>query len=552
MSGRASADGALLGARIHTLDPARPLASAVAWRAGTIVAVGDDDEVRGACDARTELVDGAGAVLTPGLVDSHMHALWATELSESNALGADLSGVRTLDELRAALAQERARVGDGGWVRGWGLIYEAFGDGPIHRREIEGVLDGAPALLRFFDAHTVLTSGRALELAGVDGPRTFEGEEGEVVCEDGVPTGELREQAAMDLVGDVAPKLTDDERRARSAELQRALNAVGLTGAHVMDGDGRSVALLERLEERGEQSVRMVVPMWIDPATTVERQRELVGLFDRRGRLWRCGTAKFFVDGVIETGTAWLERPDVDGGGVLPFWPEPERYDEAVARFAQAGFQCITHAIGDRAVRAALEAYAAAGAAPGVRHRVEHVETLDADGVRRFARSGAIASMQPIHLSGRRADGSDEWTRRLGPERVAHGYPFGSLLRAGVTVALGSDWPVASFDPRVGMAWARLRRAPGAREAAPFEPEQRLSPLEALRGYTTAAAEAVGEQALGGRVAPGLRADLTGFAGDPLAVDADDLPDLPVRLTVVDGRVVFAAERRDAAPAAPR
>ena len=199
----------------------------------------------------------------------------------------------------------------------------------------------------------------------------------------------------------------------------------------------------------------------------------------------------------------------------------------------------VSHAIGDRAVRRTLDAYRAAGADPGVRHRVEHAETLKDSDLSRFAPEGVTASMQPLHMQWPRADMSASWSRRLGPERAARGFRIKDLLRSGATVAFGSDWPVAHYDPRLGMAWARLRRAPGERDAEPLTPDQRLSGLEALEGYTMGAALAVGEEGAGGVIKSGFRVDLTAFARDPVECDADELPELPVVLTVVGGRIVF-------------
>jgi predicted amidohydrolase YtcJ len=262
---------------------------------------------------------------------------------------------------------------------------------------------------------------------------------------------------------------------------------------------------------------------------------------DEHGRLWLCGAAKFFIDGVIETGTAWLVEPDTKGQGLRPFWPEPERYAEAVALFARARFQCITHAVGDRAVQAALDAYESAGAAPGVHHRIEHIELVQERDVPRFAALGVAASMQPLHMEAARADGSDEWALRVGPQRTGQAFRAQTLRSSGAILALGSDWMVAPFDPRLGMAWARLRRTPGRLEMPPRVDEQALTPLQALAGYTTGAAATISEGDRSGRIKPGYRADLTGFAADPVETDADALVDLPVLMTVVDGRVVYQA-----------
>jgi predicted amidohydrolase YtcJ len=247
---------------------------------------------------------------------------------------------------------------------------------------------------------------------------------------------------------------------------------------------------------------------------------------------------KFFADGVIDSGTAWLEEPDSHGDGLKPFWPDPERMAHWIGRFARAGFQVATHTIGDAAARFTLAAYSAAGAAPGVRHRLEHLETLPDDLVAKIAAAGVTASMQPVHLAAVKSGGN--WSERLGPQRAARAFRMRDLLDAGAVLALGSDWPVADADPRLGLATARLRRLPSTPEESAVRPEQALTAHEALAGYTLAPALAAGEEGVSGRIHVGMRADLTGLAVDPVDAPAEDLPDIPVWLTVVGGRVVSA------------
>ena len=531
---RCSADLAVLGARIRTLDPARPWATAVALRGGTIVAVGDDAEVRDACDATTETIDGRGLALVPGLVDSHQHPLMGAD----DTVGADLAGLATLDALRSALAAEHARCGAGQWVRGHSLEYATFDGLELDGALVEDAVGGAPALLTFFDYHTALATPAALSVAGIDGPRPLEGS-AEIVCREGRPTGALLEPAAYRLVERVMPQPTPEARRERRAEALRRMAAAGLTAVHAMDGSPATHDELRELEARGELCVRIVAPLLVEPTAPWEELERWTSLRGEHGERWRAGVAKFFIDGVVEPGTAWLEQPDTAGLGLEPLWPDPERYARAVALFARAGFQCATHAVGDRAVRCALDAYRAAGAAPGVRHRVEHIETLGDEQLARFAAEGVVASMQALHLQWMRADGSDPWSRALGLERAGRAFRCADLAASGALLALGSDWPVAHFDPRLGMAWARLRRPPGDPGRAPLGPAQALSPEQTLRGYTSEAWRAVGEDAHAGRIAVGLRADLTGFASDPVECPADELPDLPVLLTVVAGEPVM-------------
>jgi predicted amidohydrolase YtcJ len=530
---RSSADMAVLGARIRTLDPAQPWASAVAWRDGTIVAVGDDASVRAACDGRTETIDGGGLALVPGLVDSHQHPLMGAD----ETVGADLAGLATVDEVRAALSAERARCGPGQWVKGHSLEYSAFAGVELSGELVADAVGGAPALLTFFDFHTALATPTALAAAGVDGPRALEGS-AEIVCRDGRPTGALLEPPAFEPILRAMPQPTHEQRRERRAGALRRMAAAGLTAVHGMDGSPGTHDELRELEARGELSVRMVAPLHVEVDTPWAELERWTQLRDAHGERWRGGVAKFFIDGVVEPGTAWLEEPDTSGRGLLPLWPDPERFARAVALFARAGFQCATHAIGDRAVRCTLDAYRAAGAAPGIRHRVEHIETLGAEQLARFAPEGVTASMQAIHLQWLRADGSDPWSQALGPERAGRAFRCADLVAGGALLALGSDWPVAHFDPRAGMAWARLRRPPGDRDRAPIDAGQVLTAEQALHGYTTNAWRAVGEQAHAGRVAVGNRADLTAFDADPVECPADDLPDLPVQLAVVAGEPV--------------
>lgn len=535
MSSSTAADTAILSAAVRTLDPDQPEATAVAFLDGTIVAVGSDAEVREVCDSSTEFIDGSDMSVVPGVVDGHIHPFWP-----DHVVGADLTRCGTLAELHEALANERSRVGDG-WVRGWGIDYGIFRDTGIDGSLLEPAVGDAPALVTFMDQHTGLATPRALELAGVTGPVHF-AEGAEVVVCDGRPTGELREGAAINLVRHVIPTLTDAERRVIVKRTLKALNSLGVTGVHTMNGSPETFEMMRELEAAGELTVRATIPFWQHPDTPFEEMERQLELRGEHGRLWRGGVAKFFIDGVIDTGTGWLYEPDAEGGGTEPFWPDPDRYARAVHLFAQAGFQCVTHATGDRGVRAALDAYRAAGAAPGVRHRVEHIETLQDHDLPRFAAEGVAASMQPLHMQWRRSDHTDSWAARLGAERTARAWRTRDLLNSGALLALGSDWPVAQYDPRVGMAWARLRRTPGIKDAPVFEPDQCLTGLEVLYGYTMANATVAGDGGVAGRITPGCGADLTAFAADPVTCDPDDLITLPVRLTVVDGRVVYRGE----------
>ena len=474
----------------------------------------------------------------PGLVDSHIHPFHGTLLTR----GVDLRSARTIDEVRDRLRAERDRTPPDGWVLGHSVGYEAFRDAGIRADQIAEAVGDRPALVNFFDGHTALASAEALRRAGVDGPREFT-ENAEVVCEaDGRPTGALLELGAMSLVRDVVPEWTRAERLDAYAGTLRALNAVGLTGAHVMLGEPALLDDVRELEARGELTLRMVVPMHFEPSTTEEEILARLSVVDECGQLWRTGTAKFFLDGVIESGTAWQLEPGPGGVNAAPFWTDAGHYRDLVRRATEAGFSCTSHAVADGAVRSALDAYEAAGPPRRGMHRVEHIETLLDDDLPRFAELGVAASMQPLHMAGVDRDGPNAWFDGLAPGRRERGWRSADIARTGAVLALGSDWMVADYDPRFGMGWARLRREPGVAGRTPYLPEQALSPARTLAGYTTCPAAITGDGDRAGRLAPGRNADITVLGANPLEVPPDELPDVPVRLTVVDGAIVHRAD----------
>ena len=360
------------------------------------------------------------------------------------------------------------------------------------------------------------------------------------MCVDGRPTGELHERGAMDLLLGAMPTLTAERRYELCAAHLRALAAVGITGTHAMDGTLETFDLLRELESRGDLITRILTPFTIEPDTPEEMWERYGAAGEEHGRRWRAGVAKFFIDGVIDSGTGWLVEPDSEGDGTAAFWPDVDRYRRAVRFFAERGFQCVTHATGDRGVREALNTYASVPKPRRGSHRIEHIETLQPEDLPRFAAEGVVASMQAQHMMWCSADRSDNWSRRLGPERCGRAFPVRSLLESGATIALGSDWPVARYDPREGMAAARLRRPPLHPERPPYD-DQALTGEQALAGYTTGAAATVGDGERLGRIRPGFCADLTVMAEDPADADPDALVSVPVLMTVVDGEIVHRA-----------
>lgn len=531
-------------ASVRTLDPRRPTAESVAIVDGVVAAVGADDTIAALRGPATRVLDAAGATVLPGLVDGHIHPVLGVDMTT----GADLTRCVTLDQVRSALAAQAQNTPSDAWVRAWGLDPNVFAGVAIERHALDDVVGGRPAVVLLFDGHAALTSSAALQAAGVTGPRSFDSSAAVVCATDGVPTGHLLEEEAIALVLGALPATDPMDRRRALADVLRRLAASGLTGGHVMDLADTDVSVYRALEESGELPMRLRLAPWCRPGDGPQRWAELLELQREHGHTWEVGAVKFFLDGTIDGGTAWLREPDRNGGSDAPYWSDLAEYAEAVSTFADAGVQTATHAIGDAAVAHVLDTLAAVvPRGSRVRHRIEHIETLDDDQVPRFAELDVIASMQPIHATDfTSADHSDNWSERIGAARAERGWRYRDLLDAGATVLLGSDWPVAEFDPRVVLATAQTRRPVRRPTHLPVGPQQRLSPSEALAGYTIAAAYATGDEHRAGRIRAGFRADLTILAADPLTVSPSELPEVAVVATVVNGIVYHGADLVDA------
>jgi len=542
----------VLADTIHTMnhpqhggmEPRQPV-QAVAVSGGVISAVGTRQDAKEWQQAETQVVDLGRATLTPGLVDCHIHPVFGLDLT----IGADLTGAASLDEVLTLLRAE-ARP-DGGWLRGWGLNPNAFGTEPLHRSVLDSISGGQPAFIRLFDGHSALANSRALDLAGIHGRYDFH-QASEVVCDaDGVPTGLLLEAAAMELVQRHIPQESFGQRKARLGELLRDFARSGLTGGHIMDHSTESAELFQSLEMDGDLPLRLRAAPWCMPGSDEADWKELARSIGTGGRRWSIEAIKLFVDGTVDNGTAWLYEPDVLGESTAPFWPHPEEYSAAVRYFAARGIPTATHAIGDAGVEHVLQAleslrsHVPADVLRRTVHRIEHLETVPDELVERFKGTGVVASMQPTHCTHYSlADHSDNWSARLGPERADRAWRCRDLREAGVTLGIGSDWPIAPFEPLPIMADARLRRRSGKPEQQPIAPSQALTAVQALEGYTSHAAKAAGLWDVSGSIAVGKRADFTAFELDPLTTDADEFAASSVLGTFIDGEIQFMLEHR--------
>ena len=503
--------------------------AAIGVSGGRITALGDERDARSWTGSATQVFDAAGGFVVAGLTDAHFHPVMGLDF----AVGVDLSSCRDLDTLRTLLIQHAA-VTPGEWVIGWGLSHEAFRGHPIDAAPLTVVPDHRPVYVSLYDGHAGLANAEALRRAGVTGSRELGSTAAVVVDEGGRPTGLLQETEAMDLVRDLLPTESRVERVSRLAGILDAMAATGLTGGHVMDCRGDSLDLLSALEESGRLPLRLRLHPVCSPDSHIAK---LVARQATAGKRWRVAGIKFYLDGTIDGGTAWLSHPDTHGESNSPYWSSAADYAEAVRLFDAAGVPTATHAIGDAAVDHVLDTINALPAASPVRHRIEHLEYLRDDQIERFRTTRAVVSMQPTHMTDYVSPAADDnWSRRLGAERAHDGWRFGEIAGTGAVVALGSDWPVAPYDPRPILAAAQLRR-PAGRPDQGVIGTVGLSPAQALAGYTSSAAYAAGVEVEYGRVAIGFAADLTILGADPLTVAPDEWPEVPVLATVVDGQL---------------
>jgi predicted amidohydrolase YtcJ len=513
------------GGRIHVGDGTS--AEALLARDGRVVAVGRRDEVRRAA-AGAEAVDLRGGLMVPGWFDAHVHFVWWAQ--QMGRL--DLADTTTLEDALDRTAAFARALPEGAWLLGGRFDKNNWGRWPT-AVDLDRVTDGHPAVLRSRDGHSRWLNSAAITRAGIT--RDTAVPEGGAIFRDdrGEPTGVLQENANS-LADSVIPMPTEDEMLADARRGQIEAWRRGITGIEDLDQfTGRSpLPAIQRMRDAGELRLRvhMVIP-YARLGDALE-QRMRTG----EGDEWlRTGHLKIFTDGALGSQTAALEEP-YEGSrdrGILTIEPGQLAHDVSIA--AAAGIAVAIHAIGDRAVRVALDAIEPTRAtAPQLRQKIEHVQLVRADDLSRFGALGVIASMQPIHATSDRDLADQYW----GASRVGRAYPWRTLRRTGAVLAFGSDAPVEPIDPLLGIHAAVTRRRP--QDDAAWRPEQRLTLDEALAGYAAGPAYAMSNERIAGSLRVGMRCDATVVDLDLARLAEDELLAARVRATITDGVVRFA------------
>jgi predicted amidohydrolase YtcJ len=554
-----AADLLLTGGRVYTLswdEPAtdgtpaanapraagafHPDAEAIAIRGDRIVFVGTDRDAQAWRGPTTRLLDLHGASVLPGLVDSHTHVVGLGE-KESQA---DLAGVATEAEAVDRVAAFAKGVPKGQWIVGRGWDEGAWANHYPTAQLLSERVPDHPVVLT--GLHSFAVWGNRLALARARITRASAPPEGGEIVKDasGEPTGLLLNRATS-LLTDAVPPPADSQYEAQVLAGLRRMARDGYVAIHEAGADRRLMRAFASLEAQGRLPVRVY-------AMLSARDADLCREWQRRGpdrdngRMLTTRSVKAFQDGALGSRGARLFADYSDRPGHRGVSGDGYGFDRAlVADMMAAGFQVAIHAIGDAGNRETLDfiesVLQAHPEARGLRHRIEHAQVLHPDDVPRFARLGVIASMEPPHCVEDKA-----WAEvRLGPDRVKGAYAWRSLRRAGARLAFNSDLIGSDHDIFYGLHSAITRQDKQLQPAGGWHPEQRMSPEEAVRGYTTWNAYVAGWEKETGVLAPGRWADLTVMDIDPLVVGASD----PARLlrgrilaTIVAGKVAFAAD----------
>jgi predicted amidohydrolase YtcJ len=483
-----------------------------------IVAVGSNEDVRLLCDRNTRVVEARGGSIIPAFNDAHVHFLMA-----SRSLGElDLHGVETLPEVERRITRY-AKAHRGSWVVGRGWFYSAFPGGMPTVELLDRLVPDRPAYLESFDAHTGWANSKALEVAGIKA------------------SGVLREAALLGVTRHVPARSKAQELEALRAGMQVAA-AHGI-GSIQEAGEGQDqIELWEALRDAGDLSVRVRLAFdlapGLDPAIRKQRLDEYEELArGTRNHPWlSTGILKAFADGVVESHTAALLEPyEESASRGEPLWAHDELADAVRAADAR-GWQVQVHAIGDAAIRQALDAFVAG--TPERRHRVEHIEAPSPLDIPRFAELGVIASMQPQHAEPNR-NLFEVWLPHIGAERAAFGWPWRSILHSGARIAFGTDWPVVPLDPAASLQVAVTRQTPAGEPPGGWLPDQRLKLAEAMAAWTFGGAFAEHAEDRKGTLAEGMLADIAVLDRDVVEAPASEIGEIKVIATIVGGRVVY-------------
>lgn len=537
----AAADLIVVNAVVHSGQLGEPRADALAVRGGRVAAIGSRAEVEALAGDTTAVIDAGGAAVTPGFVDSHIHVRTGARL----VTGVDLYGIPDKASWLERIAARAAELPPGEWLLG-GRWDHTLAEGELPtRQDLDAVVPDRPVALTDVDYHTTWINSAAMSALGITAETPVPpGGEIKLDPRSGEPTGILLESAESLVFDAIEAGESVTERREALRRTLAYLTRQGITSIHDMSGN----AVLDdyaALLEAGELDLRVWygVPMPESAAAAeavAARRKRLAERFPadpERGPLLALGFVKGYIDGVLSTYTAAMLEPYADRPGTRgePFYSLDELRAQ-IAGATGAGLPVAMHAIGDRAVSMALTAYGEGAAPVPVPNRIEHIEVTTPEDVARFAELGVAASMQPNHATGTIGKYIGD---RLGPEREGHAYVWQDMLRAGVHLAISTDWPTAPVEPMIQLADAVLRESPTGLGDGPWYADNALTLDQALHAYSQGGADLSTWGADTGALAVGHWADFVIWDG-PLPDPVDrSIVERTVRATYLAGRPVY-------------
>ncbi len=543
-------------AKIYTVDPNLPWAEAVAMGNGRILTVGSNNEILPLAGPETKLLDGNGRLVLPGLTDSHVHFLQVAIRNHQISL----FGMADFDEVREKVRTAVSQAKPGQWVQGWGWD-ENLWQRPPSRADLDDIAPDTPVALARMDMHTWWVNSAALKLAGITAETPDPPESKIERDSSGQPTGILREWNAIELVERHIPEPDEATLAGWLEEAITLAHSLGLTGIHdqrVENEGDLSFRLFQALNQSGKLNLRIHMNIAADRLPLAAA----LGLQSGFGndRLW-VGHVKSFADGTMGSQTAHMLEPfsNDPGNTGIAVTPADEMWQLATAA-SEAGFPISIHAIGDRAVREVLDVVselasgkwaseqvtpATSGRSPlppltpsplhlPMPHRIEHVQLLHPDDVGRLAQLGVVAAVQPVHLQ-------TDWPTadRVWGQRARLTYAFRSLLDAGTILAFGSDAPVAPLNPMLGVFTAVTRQDNAHQPTGGWYPQERISLEETIYAYTMGPAILSSKQDVQGSITPGKWADLIMLDRDLFEIEAGNIGETAVAITIFAGEVVF-------------
>ena len=530
------------GGRVFTGDPDSPWADAVVVEGSQISFVGDLAAAHEHAGPEAETFDASGGLVLPGFVDGHAHLL----MTGASLLKAQLRDAQDLEEIQERLRAWAQANPDAPRVLGIGWVHDTVAGGHPTREMLDAVVSDRPVYVEAYDLHSCWVNTAALEELGIT-DSTPDPQGGRIVRDpaSGKATGHLLETVMLERVWPLLNDLGPDELDRNLEACQAAYARVGVTSAVEMALESRELEAMARARDAGTLTTRIVAHAIIhrrdDPAEELAQVEAAARLSkSHSGDLLRVAGIKIISDGVIDTCTAALLEPYANGENEEPIW-DPEALEAVVSRADALGLQVAIHAIGDRAVRCAIDALESAAQRNGTsgrRHRIEHLEYADPADIDRLAPLGITASMQPIHVDPRYLG---NWIAMLGHERAENGFAWPRYRETGATLAFGTDTPTASFEPMGNMYVASTRKSPTDAGAKPLRPEWALPMEDAIGHATRESAWAARLEHCTGVLRPGLFADLTVLDTDPLAKGPEALLEASVRLTLLGGQATYRA-----------